>query len=134
MNKLFISFIVFCKKNFLKDRRFHLCSENDLNLKSIPYKVKVFFWTKCFNSYILKQFSELVVPRCSVKKVFLRILQNSRENTCARNYLLLTVRTCSLNISLQKKWPAKFLRFFTESPGFLKLVSGIFLKLFIHLV
>ena len=27
---------------------------------------------------------EVVVRRCSVKKVFLEILQNSQENTCAR--------------------------------------------------
>ena len=28
--------------------------------------------------------SEVVTQRCSVKKVFLEILQNSQENTCAR--------------------------------------------------
>ena len=28
--------------------------------------------------------SEAVVRRCSVKKVFLEILQNSQEDTCAR--------------------------------------------------
>ena len=27
---------------------------------------------------------EVVVQRCSVKKVFLKISQNSQENTCAR--------------------------------------------------
>ena len=30
------------------------------------------------------QNTEAVVRRCSVKKVFLEILQNSQENTCAR--------------------------------------------------
>ena len=40
---LFIRFVVFCKKHFLKDRRFPLCSENDLNLDSTPCKVIVFF-------------------------------------------------------------------------------------------
>ena len=29
-------------------------------------------------------FSETVVQRCSVKKVLLKISQNSQENTCAR--------------------------------------------------
>ena len=29
---------------------------------------------------------EAVVQRCSVKKVFLEILQNLQENTCARRY------------------------------------------------
>ena len=31
-----------------------------------------------------KLFTEEVVQRCSVKKVFLEISQNSQENTCAR--------------------------------------------------
>ena len=34
--------------------------------------------------YIL-ELSEAVVRRCSVKKVFLEALQNSQENTCARD-------------------------------------------------
>ena len=29
--------------------------------------------------------TEVVVQRCFVKKVFLEILQNSEENTCARD-------------------------------------------------
>ena len=39
-------------------------------------------------------FSEAVAQRCSVKKVFLEISQNSQENTCARVFFL---------INLQKK-------------------------------
>ena len=35
-----------------------------------------------FRLYV--DFSEAVVRRCSVKKVFLEISQNSQENTCAR--------------------------------------------------
>ena len=31
-----------------------------------------------------KETMEAVVHRCSVKKVFLKILQNSQENECAR--------------------------------------------------
>ena len=33
---------------------------------------------------IIIQFREAVVQRCSVRKVFLEISQNSQENTCAR--------------------------------------------------
>ena len=33
---------------------------------------------------MLFEFSEAVGQRCSVKKVFLEISQNSQENTCAR--------------------------------------------------
>ena len=32
----------------------------------------------------MKRFLEAVAQRCSVKKAFLEISQNSRENTCAR--------------------------------------------------
>ena len=41
-----------------------------------------FFYRKSFTK--LSVLSEAVVQRCSVKKVFLNILQNLRENTCAR--------------------------------------------------
>ena len=36
-------------------------------------------------SYFLADFTEAVVRRCSVKKVFLKIFQNSQENTCTRD-------------------------------------------------
>ena len=37
--------------------------------------------------------SEAVVQRCSVKKVFLKILQNSQENTCDRvSYLVYVIK------------------------------------------
>ena len=37
-------------------------------------------------------FVEAVVQRCSVKKVFLKILQNSHEKTCARVSLLIKLQ------------------------------------------
>ena len=36
--------------------------------------------------------TEAVVQRCSVKKVFLEILQNSQENTCARVSFLIMLQ------------------------------------------
>ena len=40
----------------------------------------------CSVSRLLKYFySEAVIRRCSVKDVFLEILQNPQENTCARD-------------------------------------------------
>ena len=35
------------------------------------------------NLLVIYQMPETVIGRCSVKKVFLEILQNSQENTCA---------------------------------------------------
>ena len=36
-----------------------------------------------FNFFNINE-SEALIQRCSVKKVFLKISQNSQENTCAR--------------------------------------------------
>ena len=49
--------------------------------------------------------SEAVAWRCSVKKVFLEILQNSQENTCARVSFLIKLQVSGCNfISLQLYW------------------------------
>ena len=39
---------------------------------------------------------EAVVQRCSVKKVFLEISQNSQENTCARSSFLIKLQASTL--------------------------------------
>ena len=39
-----------------------------------------------------KETTEAVAQRCSVKKVFLEISQNSRENTCARVSFLIKLQ------------------------------------------
>ena len=44
------------------------------------------------NTDLVLQLMEAVVRRCSVKKVFLEISQNSQENTCARvSFLIKTL-------------------------------------------
>ena len=47
--------------------------------------------------------SEAVVPRCSVKKVFLELSQNSQENTRARFSLLVKLQASSLQLYFIKK-------------------------------
>ena len=42
---------------------------------------------------------EAVVRRCSAKKVFLEISQNSQENTCARIYFLIRLQAQAYNFS-----------------------------------
>ena len=42
-------------------------------------------------------FLEAVAQRCSVKKVFLEISQNSQENTCARVSFLIKLRALACN-------------------------------------
>ena len=41
---------------------------------------------------------EAVVQRCSVKKVFLEISQNSQENTCARASFLIKLQASGLQL------------------------------------
>ena len=70
--------------------------------------------TETLKSVPLKK-SEAVVRRCSVKKVFLEISQNSQENTCTRVSFLNKVAGCACK---PIKWCfpvnfAKFLRNFS---------------------
>ena len=51
---------------------------------------------KCMTPYIAAcKLSEAVAQRCSVKKVFLEISQNSKENTCARVPFLIKLQACN---------------------------------------
>ena len=70
-----------------------------------------------FRKFNFQIYSEAVVQRCSVKKVFLEISQNSLENTCQRLfYKRLWQRYFSENF-------AKFLRtFFYRTPVMAALV------------
>ena len=52
--------------------------------------------TLCYEP--LQFFSETVVQTCSVKKVFLEILQNSQENACARVFILIKLQAWALQI------------------------------------
>ena len=66
--------------------------------------------------------SEAVAQRCSVKKVFLEISQNSQENTCARDSFLIEPATLLKKDLWYRYFPvnfAKFLRtpFFRETSG-----------------
>ena len=46
--------------------------------------ISFFFLQKQINFEKIKEETEAVMQKCSVKKVFLEILQNSQENTCAK--------------------------------------------------
>ena len=45
-----------------------------------------------YNLFYLKVYSEAIVQRCSVKRVFLEISQNSQENTCVRVSFLIKLQ------------------------------------------
>ena len=56
--------------------------------------------------------SEAVARSCSVKKVFLEILQNSQENTCVRASVLIKLQALDLNFiekeTLAQVFPCEF--------------------------
>ena len=49
--------------------------------------------------------TEVVVQRCSVKKVFLEISQNSQENTCARASFLIELQASVLKLYWKETLP-----------------------------
>ena len=101
-------------------------------------QVYVFFiliLTYCSSLYI--QYTEAAFQRCSVKKVFLEISQNSQENTCARVSFLIQLQGSPATLLKKRLWHrcfpvnfAKFLRtpFLTEYIRWL-LLNIVHLKL-----
>ena len=96
-------------------------------------------------------YSEAVVQRYSVEKVFLEIWQNSQENTCARTSFLIKLQALKRKV-WHRCFPVNFLKFlrtlfFTEHlwwlllfidmamflTSLLKRFSEKFLKLFLYL-
>ena len=92
-------------------------------------------WRKIHWYYLIQQDKEAVAQRCSIKKVFLKILQNSQENTCARASFLIKLQAEACNF-IEKETLAqvyfpvnfpKFLRtpFLTEHVPWLLLKAGV---------
>ena len=54
---------------------------------------------------------EAVVQRCSVKKVFVEISQNSQENTCASGSFLMKTATLLKKILWHRYFPVNFAKF-----------------------
>ena len=82
---------------FLYDRDLrHERANIDLyNINSVKTKLLVLLWNKRAKmtwSTICGYCAEAVVWICSVEKVFLEILQNSQENTCARVSFLIKLQ------------------------------------------
>ena len=78
------------------------------------------------------------VQRCSIKKLFVEISQNSQENTCARASFLLKLQARPATLLKKRRWcrcfPVDFVKFrtkpfYTERFWWLLLESTIFLAL-----
>ena len=59
-------------------------------LKSEGFSFTSIWWASSSNEIHKHQsyFPEAVIRKCSVKKFFLNILQNSQENTCVEAFLI----------------------------------------------
>ena len=70
--------ILTIQRNILARSR--ICVNSIFTLNTFLIEMEQMFTAK----FILVLLKEAVAKKCSVKKVFIEILQNSRENTCAR--------------------------------------------------
>ena len=71
-------------------------------------------------------------PRCYVKKVFLKISQNSHENTCARVSFLIKLQARGLLLLKKRLWHRCFLVNFAKflrTPFFIEHVWWLLLNL-----
>ena len=63
-----------------------------------------------------ENYSEAAARRCSVKKVFLEILQHSQENTCVRASFLITLQAWACNFIKKETLAQVFSCGFCEIP------------------
>ena len=87
----FIIFLFYFLWNNPIERNLH--RKIDIILEKIPFFSGNLYWcnrlhirgtTRNSKSFLGNAYTEAAVQRCSVKKVFFKISQNSQENTCAR--------------------------------------------------
>ena len=107
------------------------------NFRNLPTFLRGQTMTLLYCNY-LKLLSEAVAPRCSVKKVFLNISQNSQENTCARVSLLITLLNFVKRETLAQVSSVKFVKFlrtlfFTKHLWQLLLFFSLWRKYFFYL-
>ena len=102
--------------NFADDNKIYRCdSVLEIILEDLQHDMKILLnW---FKINLMKPNPEAVVQRCSVKKVFLEISQNSRENTCARVSFLLKLLACNFikKETLAKVFSCEFYEIFKSS-------------------
>ena len=85
---------------------------------------------------VTSEITETVAQRCSVKKVFLKISQNSQENTCTRVSFLIKLQrpTTSLKQRLwHRSFPVNFAKFL-RTPIFIEHLWWLLLKLSLLLI
>ena len=95
--------------------------------RKVQSRKKIPNWIFCTQSLIADGLnvghgSEVVVRRCSGKKVFLEISLNSQENTCARDFLNKVAGLRQKKTSLARCFPVNFAKLLRTS--YLQNTSG----------
>ena len=80
----------------------HLYIEPGAEPGKVCLTFEKFFPGKVLYLSALKQRTEVVAQRCSLKKVFLEVLQSSQENTCARISFLMKLQVKANNFIKKK--------------------------------
>ena len=96
------------KQEILKHHKTNLGNQEELEkvMKNFIHSLNVTLWVSKFSLarpmkiFVLLnpqscKLSEPDARRCSIKKLFLEISQNSQENTCARDYFLINLQACN---------------------------------------
>ena len=81
---------------------------------------------------MIRATQEALVQRCSVKKMFLEISQNSQENTCARVSFLIKLQTCNCikKETLAQVFSCEFCEIL-GTPFFIEHLYSLLLELFL---
>ena len=79
------------KTHLIHSNKRHILNLRRTIISVAPMAIQIFRVT-------VAALSGAVTQRCSVKKVFLEISQNSQENTCARVSFLIKLQTSSLQL------------------------------------
>ena len=99
---------------------------------SLTYAFAI-FWSGSI--FLTSEKIEAVVQRCSVKKLFLKISQNSQENTCARVFFSKVVGLRPAILLKMRLWnrclPVNFAKFL-RTPIFIEHLRWLLLKKIIH--
>ena len=82
------------------------------------------------NIKVMNGFQKAVVQRCSVKKVFLKVSQNSQENNCVRVSFLIELQAGPATLLKKRHWhrcfPVNFAKFL-RTPLFIKQLWSLLL-------
>ena len=97
------------------------CTQENLAKRFIFFQTSTVF----FPRLLIPIFREAVVQRCSVKKVLLKMSQNTQESTCARVSFLIKLQPSGLKL-WNRCFPVNFVKFL-RTPFFIEHLRWLLL-------